>query len=97
MSVPVSRATLETAVEFRNVLLQKIEQGNFFIILDLGKVEFMDSTFMGAIVVGSKAAMSKGGEVILTSLTEQVSMTFSLTKLDSRFKIFKSVEDVFAP
>lgn len=97
LSVPVSRATLDKAIEFRNTLLEKINEGNFLIIIDLGKVEFIDSTFLGAIVVGSKAAISKGGEIILASLTDQVSMTFSLTKLDSRFKIFKSVEDVFAP
>lgn len=87
------RATLHDAGTFRDTMLREIEDGNKIIILNFGKVEFIDSTFLGALVVVWKKVTSLNGGLVLTNLNSKVKDTFTLTQLDKKLSITDSVED----
>jgi anti-sigma B factor antagonist len=87
------RATLDDAGSFRNKLLHEIQDGCKIIIVNLEKVEFIDSTFLGAIVVGWKNITAKEGALVLTNLNVKVKDLLTLTQLDKKLNIAATVED----
>lgn len=87
------RATLDDAGSFRNKLLHEIQDGCKIIIVNLEKVEFIDSTFLGAIVVGWKNITAKEGALVLTNLNVKVKDLLTLTQLDKKLSIAATVED----
>ena len=80
------------APEIKECLLTEIEQGSIKIIIDFSYVEFVDSSFLGALVAGLKQIKSKNGEIKISGLHPHVRITFELTRLDHLFKIYTSIE-----
>ncbi len=65
--------------------------GEFKLIaLDLGKVEFIDSAGLAALVQAQWRIESRGGRLALVSAPEHVKRLFALTGLDSRFDFLDS-------
>jgi anti-anti-sigma factor len=62
-------------------------------VLDIGKIEYMDRSFIGALVAGLKNVLSKGGEMALINVNNDVMSLFELTRLDKVFKIYDSKEE----
>ena len=88
------RATVEIAKDFKNDFLALIENGNTKkIIVDFSKVEFVDSSFLGAIVSGLKKITSLKGDIKILSLQSPVRAMFELTRLYKVFEIFDNKED----
>ena len=92
-SVNLPRATLKEAIEFKQVLLHDIAIGDTRIIVDLSMCEFIDSTFLGALVVSLKKAVESGGDVRLIGFQSAVESMFHLTRLDRVFQTFKTKSD----
>jgi len=86
------RATVDTAPGIKERLLTEIDNGNINIIIDFSYVEFVDSSFLGALVAGLKHIKSKDGEIRISGLHPHVRITFELTRLDHLFKIYQSIE-----
>ena len=57
------------------------------LILDLGAVEFMDSSALGALLTVTRAVESSGGALRLVSLTPPVRTLFELVRLHRVFDI----------
>lgn len=91
--VNISRATLKEADEFKKILVQDIEGGAKKIIVDLSDCEFIDSTFLGALVVSLKKVTSLGGDLRLVGFQPAVHSMFELTRMYRVFESFKSRED----
>ncbi len=87
------RATLNDAGSFRDKLLEEIQNGYKVIIVNFERVEFIDSTFLGALVVGWKKINSLDGSLVLTNLNAKVKDTFTLTQLDKKITIAATIED----
>ncbi len=66
--------------------------GETRIILDLGKVTFIDSTGIGALVRAHSAATRKGASVKLLHLTKRVYDVLQITRLSSVFGIYDDLE-----
>lgn len=64
-------------------------------IVDMSEVQFIDSSGLGAVVASLKQ-VEKGGSLELAGLTIGVKKLFSLTKMDTVFKVHASVEDGLA-
>jgi anti-anti-sigma factor len=94
--VNLTRATLKEAEEFKSLLISDIEEGWQKIIVDLSECEFIDSTFLGALVVSLKKATSMGGDVRLVGFQPAVDSMFELTRMYKVFESFKSKEDAIA-
>ncbi|AWB49870.1 anti-sigma factor antagonist [Gemmobacter aquarius] len=62
------------------------------VILDLGSVNFLDSSGLGAVVAARKF-LDDGVALELAALTPAVERVFRLTRMDSVFTIHPQVED----
>ena len=62
-------------------------------ILDLKEVEFMDSSFIGALVGLLQDVSHMRGRIALCNCQENVAFLFKVTRLDNVFPIFDCVED----
>ena len=79
------------ATSFREQMTAFVQQGNRRIVLDLGRVDFLDSTGLGAIVSSLKR-FEGNGVLVLCSAGEMVADVFRLTRMDRVFPIASSVE-----
>ena len=61
--VNFSRATFKEAQEFKDRLVYDILTNNLKIIVDLSSCEYIDSTFLGALVVVLKKMAERSGEI----------------------------------
>jgi anti-anti-sigma factor len=93
ISVNINRATLEEAEEFKSLLFEKILRDIQKIIIDLSQCEFIDSTFLGSLVVSLKKATSKGGDLRLIGFQPGVETMFELTRMHRVFESFKTKEE----
>ena len=76
-----------TAPALRDELYRLIDQGTTKIVVDLGGMEFIDSTGLGVFVGALKRAREGGGEVELRSLKPAARKIFDITGLSSAFTI----------
>lgn len=59
------RATIKEATIFRDRIYETIAMKQYKIVIDLSNCEFIDSTFLGALVMILKRITEKGGELKL--------------------------------
>jgi len=91
--VDLTRATLKEADDFKYTLTRNIEQGYRKIVVDLSTCEFLDSTFLGALVVTLKRVTAKGGDVRLVGFHPAVHSMMELTKMHRVFESFPTKEE----
>ena len=87
------RATVDLAPQMREKLISEITHGNGRIIVNLSYVEFIDSSFLGALVSGLKLIKARKAKIALVELHPHVQTTLSLTHMDRIFPIYHSVEE----
>ncbi len=92
ITVELVRATLKEAEDFKVFLAQEMESGTRDIIVDLGYCEFIDSTFLGALVVSLKRLLQVKGTLKLCNLRPSVSSMFELTRMYKVFEIYDSLD-----
>lgn len=63
------------------------------VIIDLGKVSWMNSTGLGALMSSLTTMRNAEGELKITRATEKVKSLFMVTKLITIFDSYDSVED----
>ena len=63
-----------------------------FLVFDCSKLDFIDSSGLGALVSCLRKAIEHGGDVKLANLSSKVSMVFELTKVNKLFSIFADTE-----
>lgn len=83
------------AIQFKDKMKAETEAGEGRVILDLSRVEFIDSSGLGAIVAAMKQ-ISGTRRMELAGLTETVQKVFRLTRMDTIFAIHPSVEAALA-
>jgi len=91
--VNLTRATLKEAEEFKLILTNDINSGWRKIIVDLSECEFIDSTFLGALVVSLKKVTGLGGDLRLVGFQPAVHSMFELTRMYRVFESFKTKEE----
>lgn len=93
ISVNLKRATLVEAEEFKEVLIADIQRGFKKIVVDLSNCEFIDSTFLGSLVVSLKKLTALGGDLRLVGFQPAVHSMFELTRMYRVFESFKSAKE----
>ena len=91
--VNLTRATLKEAEEFKQTLVQDIEMGARKLVVDLSECEFIDSTFLGSLVVSLKKVTGMGGDLRLIGFQPAVHSMFELTRMYRVFESFKTKEE----
>ncbi|MHB0976097.1 MAG: STAS domain-containing protein [Candidatus Aquicultorales bacterium] len=82
-----------TAPKLKSRLIDMVDEGKYDIIVDLQKVEFMDSSGLGVLVGGLKRVKSHQGSVTLVCTQENILKIFRITGLVKVFPIFPSQDE----
>lgn len=93
LHVKEGRLDAHNSVDFKNHIVQQIEDGNINLVIELGEVSFIDSSGLGALLSGYKNASSHQGSFRLSGLQSQVQSLFELTRLHRVFQIYPSLEE----
>ena len=89
-----TRAIYTDSAAFRETLLNHIEKENANqIVVDFDGVEFVDSSFLGSLVVCLKKVTEKMGDIKVTNLAPPVRVMFELTRLYKVFEVFDNKLD----
>ncbi|MDQ3758023.1 MAG: STAS domain-containing protein [Actinomycetota bacterium] len=83
---------LATAPELRQRLVDLVADGHRRIVVDMSETEFLDSTGLGALVVGLKRLRAHDGEMRVVCTTPRVRKVFEITHVDRVLPLFDSVE-----
>ncbi len=91
--VDLTRATLKEADDFKYTLAKSIEKGYRKIVVDLSDCEFIDSTFLGALVVSLKKVTALGGDLRLVGFHPAVHSMMELTRMHRVFETYPTKEE----
>jgi anti-sigma B factor antagonist len=69
-----------------------IDQNKKKVVIDLGKVEWMNSTGLGILISGLTTMRNNGGELKLAGVTEKIESLLTITKLITVFENYDSVD-----
>jgi anti-sigma B factor antagonist len=82
-----------TAPKLRELLIDLVSQGNHRIIVDMTRVDFLDSTGLGVLVGGLKRVRSRDGSLRLVCGQERILKIFRITGLTKVFQIYTTIEE----
>jgi anti-sigma B factor antagonist len=82
-----------TAPKLREKLIELVSDGSYDLIVDLEKVDFLDSTGLGVLVGGLKRVRNHDGSLKLVCTQEKILKIFRITGLTKVFPIYASVDD----
>jgi len=80
------------ATALHDKLHELINQGKKKVIIDLAKVDWMNSTGLGILISGLTTMRNNGGELKLSNVTEKIQSLLTITKLITIFETFDSVD-----
>jgi anti-sigma B factor antagonist len=87
---------LNTAPQLKERINGLIAQGHSNLVVDLERVEFMDSTGLSALVSGLMRTSESGGGMAVVCTRPQVLRLLALTGLDQVLKVHGSVAEAVA-
>lgn len=90
ITVDAARIDAAMAIQFKDQVADVARNAKGRILLDLGKVQFVDSSGLGAIVSVKKHA-AEGQNFELCGLTPSVQKVFDLTRMNAVFTIYPSL------
>ena len=77
----------EESAALRNLVSELLNKGHKQILLNLGDVNYIDSSGLGALVSSFTSARKQGGELKLLNLTDRVTDLMQMTKLYTVFDV----------
>lgn len=81
-----------TAPKLREAIVSTVDAGNIRLIVDVEKVDFLDSTGLGVLVGSLKRVRAEGGSLDVVCTHERILKIFAITGLDKVFGLHNSVE-----
>ena len=85
-----------TAPRLREKIISLVDAGNYRLIIDMERVEFLDSTGLGVLVGGLKRVRQYDGGIDLVCTQGRILRIFRITGLSKVFSIYESVEQALA-
>lgn len=95
MTVQHEALDAKTAKEFRQDFDNGVEKGAN-VVLDLSRVEFVDSAGLGAIVASLKSLRSSGGDMKVCGVHKPVRALFELVRMHRLVDIFNDRDEALA-
>ena len=81
------------AEEFRETLHNLIEQDKKEVIVDLGKVKFMNSSGLGILIGGYTTMKNAGGEMVIAQADKKIESLLMVTQLVKVFNHFRTLDE----
>jgi anti-sigma B factor antagonist len=91
ISVAEPRIDAVAALDFKETMRETVRVAPPVVVLDLGRVEFIDSSGLGAIVATMKH-LAPERELVLAGLTPTVDKVFRLTRMDTVFRLHPTLD-----
>ncbi len=85
-----------TAPRLREQLIDLVSNGGTRIVVDLERVDFIDSTGLGVLIGARKRVRTHDGDVKLVCTEPRIVKVFEITGLDQVFQIHPSLDDAVA-
>jgi anti-sigma B factor antagonist len=85
-----------TAPKLRDAMTELVDQGQYNLIVDLEKVDFLDSTGLGVLVGGLKKVRTNEGSLQLVCTQERLLKIFRITGLGKVFAIHSTQAEALA-
>lgn len=83
----------EETDELRKTLKEIAESPKNKIIVDMGKVTYLNSTALGVLISAHTTVTKRGGQIVLCNLDKSLENLFVITKLTLVFPIFANLEE----
>jgi anti-sigma B factor antagonist len=85
-----------TAPRLRDLLIDLVSKNNYQLIVNMKKVEFLDSTGLGVLIGGLKRVRAHDGSLDLVCTRERILKIFRITGLTKVFGIHETVDQAIA-
>lgn len=85
-----------SAPRLREQLITLVNDQHHRIVVDLGGVDFIDSTGLGVLIGARKRVRAHDGDVVLVCTEPRITKVFEITGLDQLFLIRSSVDEAVA-
>jgi anti-sigma B factor antagonist len=79
--------------ELKKAIQSQLEKGNRKLIIDLGGVEYLNSSAIGALVSGHTSYLNRQGKLVLCNINKSITNIFVVTKLSTIFASADTRED----
>ena len=83
----------EETDELRTAVAESVEKGNKKLVVDLGKVTYMNSTAIGALVSAHTSYANRKGKIVLCNVNKSINNIFVVTKLSMIFQVAETRSD----
>ena len=93
---PEGRLDLLSAAQLKQQLTDAVANGAQQLVIDMAGVSFIDSSGLGALIGGLKAARLAGGDLRIARVGEQARLVLELTRLDRVLQTHATVEESVA-
>jgi anti-sigma B factor antagonist len=90
------RLDLVSASELRSTLDYALDDRPSRIVVDLGEVEFVDSTGLGVLVAAQRRALGAGSSIVLSAAPPIVETVLRVTSAIDLFPLYASPEQALA-
>lgn len=81
-----------TAPRLREAVVEAVDAGHLRLVVDIERVEFLDSTGLGVLVGALKKVRAQGGSLDIVCTHPRLLKIFDITGLDKVFGLRESVE-----
>ena len=78
----------EGTMAVRNAVREALKNGNKKIVLNLGDVNYIDSSGIGELVSSFTTVTNQGGQLKLLNLTKKIQELLAITKLLTVFQVY---------
>ncbi len=85
-----------TSPKVKETINELIEKGNFFLVINLEGVRYIDSTGLGVLIGALKKVKENDGAISLISTNPQIKKIFTITGLVKIFGIYRNEEEALA-
>lgn len=81
------------ASDFQDELQELKDSGRNHVVVDVGRVKFMNSSGLGMLVGGMTSMRNAGGDLRLANVADRIRSLLIVTKLITIFKTYESVDE----
>lgn len=85
-----------TAPALRQAIMDEVEKGTKHLLIDLTRVEYLDSTGLGILIGGVKRLKEQGGSLRLVGPSARITRIFDITGLNKIFDVYATEQDALA-
>ena len=77
-----------TAPQLKDALADLVRQGNYHIVVNMSRVDYLDSSGLGSLISGYKRVQEHHGTLSIASPSEEVNRLLDLTRLNTVFHVY---------